>query len=286
MLTWNHERLDPGERAALARLVASPRYELVPTSSARDASEKVPEGMTVTITASPKRGIEATADLAIELAARGRRVVPHIAARLIEDRPHLFSLVQRLLDSGVDELFVIGGDGKPRGEFRDSLGVLAALEAEGITGLTVGIAGYPEGHPLITDATLVEVLLAKQRFASYVTTQMCFDPAAISRWIEEVRDLGVTLPVHIGITGVVAVSRLLSLGSRIGVGASLRFLTRHRGLWRRLSSRRYSPEELLWPLAPTVAAEGSGIIGLHVYTFNQVDATERWREEFLQELLR
>ena len=37
--------------------------------------------MTVTVTASPVKGLEPTVDLAERLAARGYRVVPHLAAR-------------------------------------------------------------------------------------------------------------------------------------------------------------------------------------------------------------
>ena len=42
---------------------------------------------------------------------------------------------------------------------------------------------YPEGHPDIADDVLLATLLEKQRYASYMATQMCFNPDAITRWI-------------------------------------------------------------------------------------------------------
>ncbi|MBW3667405.1 MAG: methylenetetrahydrofolate reductase, partial [Actinobacteria bacterium] len=194
-MTAKLERLPPDQQAAMAEAVRDARYELVPNAGARDAAKALPEGGTVTITASPRKGLEASIELSIQLRRHGFRVVPHMAARLVDDRSHLEEMLARLIDAGVDELFVVGGDGPPRGEFHDSLGLLRAIGEEALQGLKVGIAGYPEGHPLITDAALFEALVAKQGYASYVTTQVCFDAAAITSWITGIRDRGIDLPV-------------------------------------------------------------------------------------------
>ncbi|MBW3667119.1 MAG: methylenetetrahydrofolate reductase [Actinobacteria bacterium] len=283
-MTAKIERVPPDQRIAMAEAIRDARYELVPTAGARDAATALPEGGTVTITASPRRGIEATVELSIYLRRHGFRVVPHMAARLVDDRSHLGEILARLIGAGVDELFVIGGDGPPRGGFHDSLGLLRAMGEGALQGFKVGIAGYPEGHPLITDAVLLEALIAKQGFASYVTTQVCFDAAAITSWIAGIRDRGIDLPVLIGVPGVVAVHRLLSVGARIGVGDSLRFLTRHRGLWRKLLRPDYSPTRLLVSLGPALADARLDVAGVHIYTFNQAAATAGWREEILADL--
>ncbi|WP_416140152.1 hypothetical protein ACM26W_07225 [Halomonas sp. HK25] len=47
------------------------------------------------------------------MTAAGFRVVPHLAARLVRDRPHLIGLLERLAALGVEDAFVVGGD--PRG---------------------------------------------------------------------------------------------------------------------------------------------------------------------------
>lgn len=256
---------------------------MVPTASALSAAEAVPRGTAVTVTASPRKGLDVSVDLAVELTRADLRVIPHIAARLVRDQSHLVAMLQRLAEAGIDELFIIGGDGEPQGMFRESLEVIRAIERLGHT-FTLGVAGYPEGHPLISDRELAAALAAKQEHASYVTTQMCFDARAISDWIGAIRGQGIHVPVLIGLPGVVALTRLLPVAARIGVGDSMRFVTRHRGLWRRLFTPHYTPTALLGELSPLLADPGAGVAGIHLYTFNQVAATEQWRRELLGHL--
>ena len=49
----------------------------------QEVLDHVPSQLTVTVTSSPTRGIDATLSLCERLAARGYRVVPHLAARLV-----------------------------------------------------------------------------------------------------------------------------------------------------------------------------------------------------------
>jgi methylenetetrahydrofolate reductase (NADPH) len=133
----------------------------------------------------------------------------------------------------------------------------------------------------VPDHHLLVDLAAKAAFADYVTTQICFDAAATRRWIAERRAEGLTLPVHLGIPGAVEIARLLRVSSRIGVADASRFVSRHAGLLGRfLRPGGYEPTALLEALAPAVADPGSGVEGLHIYTFNQVGRTERWRRRY------
>src|SRR5262245_46330781 len=95
-------------------LLEHPRYEVFPAGKIeQDVAQWLPSGATVTVTASPAKGLDATVDLAERLAARGFRVVPHLSARLIVDDAHLDRLVARLLASGVNDVFVPAGDADP-----------------------------------------------------------------------------------------------------------------------------------------------------------------------------
>src|SRR5579875_1548163 len=90
------------------------RYEVLPTPSAEDAVHaSLPPGFTVTITASPSKGLEATLALAERLAAAGYRVVPHLAARMVAGRTELDEICDRLRAVGVDTVFVPAGDADP-----------------------------------------------------------------------------------------------------------------------------------------------------------------------------
>ena len=268
---------------ALVEALAQPRFELIPMEGLREQAAHLPEGAKVTITSSPSQGIESTLLLGEELLERDFRIVPHIAARLVADRAHLGEIVRRLDDLKVREVFVIGGDAKkPAGPFSGAFDLLSAMADLGYDFERIGVGGYPEGHPIIDDGTLRRALLDKRPFATYVVSQMCFDPGAILDWVADIRQQGIGMPVYIGLPGVVERKKLLQISLKIGVGDSARFLTKHTNLVARfLKPGGYSPDELVKELAPYVGDKDYNIAGFHIYTFNRVDATEKWRRKIL-----
>ncbi len=270
-------------KEALAKALAQPRFELIPIKGAREQAVFLSEGAKVAITCSPTQGIENTLLLGKELLERGFRIVPHISARLVADRAHLEEIVRRLDDLGVREIFVIGGDAKkPVGPFTGAFELLCAMADLGHDFEHIGIGGYPERHPIIDDDTLRQALLDKQPFATYVVSQMCFDPGAILDWVVGIRQRGIELPVYIGLPGVVERKRLLRVSMKIGVGDSARFLTKYtKALARLLKPGGYSPDDLVGELAPYVGDRDYNIAGFHIYTFNQVESTEKWRQQML-----
>jgi methylenetetrahydrofolate reductase (NADPH) len=261
----------------VGELLRDPKFELVPLKNALDEARHLPPGATVTVTASPGRGIEPSVALSEELADRGFRVVPHLSARLVRDRAHLDEVTARLRDARIRRAFVVGGDGQAGGAYPDALSLLEALAACGSPFEEIGIAGYPGGHPTIPEVDLRRALVAKAPFASYITTQLCFDAAAIVRWIASVRAAGIELPVHLGVAGAVDLPKLVAVSARIGVGDSLRYLRKNAGLVGSLLRRNHTPDRLLRALAPALDDPAVGVERLHLFTFNQVAATERWR---------
>ena len=180
--------------------------------------------------------------------------------------------------------FVIGGDAKDRGELHDGLALLRAMEELGNPFTSVGVAGYPEGHPAIPEERLIEALLAKQEHATHVTTQMTFDGDAIASWIGRIRDAGVTLPVHVGVPGAVKIRRLVRIAARIGVGGSLRYLRKNQQLIQLLFRRTFTADRLLRSLGPSLSDPEANIAGLHLFTFNQVEETVAWQRRMLEEV--
>lgn len=278
-------RLEPTEIEAVRHTLEHPRYELLPLKSVHDEIVFLPDGAEVTVTASPQKGMSATIDLAIEMSARGFQTVPHLSAHLTTDRRELAGILERLDDAGIQRVFVVGGDGDQQGEFADGLALLTAMSSIG-HGLTeIGIPGYPEGHHVIDEAKMSMALDEKLPFASYVTSQMCFVPRAIETWLRGLRGTGNGLGVYVGIPGVTELAKLLSISLRIGVGPSARFLSKNKGLAGRLvRPGGYSPDQLVVGLAPLLADPVANILGFHIYTFNRVEATERWRREMLETL--
>jgi methylenetetrahydrofolate reductase (NADPH) len=271
-----------------AALLEDPRFELMPFDSFGDQLDHLPERATVTITASPTLELEATIEWAERAAERGFEVVPHISARYVEDDERLTEIVERLKAVGISDVFVPGGDREePIGEFDSALELLEALDRLGYEFEEVGITGYPEGHDFLSAETLRESMAAKAPYATYISTQLCYDPEAIAEWIRDVRARGVDLPVEVGIPGVMNYGKLLGISRKVGVGDSVRFLKKTSGIVGFLkqfvgSRGKYEPTELIEGLAPYAADPEYGIRGIHIYTFNQVPDTEAWRRELLE----
>ena len=264
-------------------LLERPLFELIPLRDAIERAESLPPGAAATVTASPTHGIESTIELCEGLIALGHPATPHLAAHMIRDRAHLQELLVRCRSAGIRGAFVVGGDAKDRGEIHDGLALLRLMEELGHPFEDVGVAGYPEGHPSIPDEVLLTSLKEKQAHATYLTTQMSFDADAVASWIGRIRDAGVTLPIHLGLPGVVHVRRLLRVAARIGVGGSLRYLRKNRQLFRLLFGRSFTPERLLGSLGSTLVEPKADVRALHLFTFNQVEETVAWQERMLAE---
>ena len=276
-------RLGDSGRSALATVLADPTFELLPLKNATDQQAALPPGARVSVTASPAKGLEATIGLCVRLEGAGFRVVPHLSARMVRDEDHLKALLAPLADAGIDRAFVVGGDAEEPGAFPDGLSLLEAMADLGLLPTEIGIPCYPQGHAFISDDKLLAALAAKARFASYMTTQLCFDAKAIGTWLAARRTDGIELPVRIGIPGVAAIPKLIEISARIGVRDASRFVLKNTRFVGQLlaSGGVYRPSVLLEKLSPLVADPAADVIGLHIYTFNQVAATEAWRREYL-----
>ena len=282
------ERLNgvgPATRSAIAEVLENARFEIIPLKNAVTQASHLPSGSVITVTASPNKGMEATMDLAAELAEAGFDVTPHLSARLHRDRAHLVTTLDRAAELGLRRAFVVGGDHLHPGEFFDGISLLRAMEEIGHPFEEVGIPAYPEGHPVIPDAKLEEALSEKQPYAHHLATQMCFDAQAIRSFLSGARSRRIGLPAFLGVPGVGGRLKLLEISARIGVGDSVRFLTKNaRVVTRLLGPGGYDPGELLEDLGDSLVDPLLGIEGLHIYTFNRCEATEAWRQEYLEAL--
>ena len=281
-------RIDRASKQALVAYLSSPRYEVLPTDDVEErVLAAVPRDVTITVTASPRRGIDATISLAERLGGHGYQVVPHISARLIRDDAHLREVLERVVAIGRREIFVIAGDAKePAGQFPDSVSLLTALMAESHGLREIGITGYPERHSFIDDDLTIQAMWDKRRIATYIVSNLCFDPRVVKKWVARVRRRGVQLPIHIGLAGVSDPAKLLRISTRIGVVDSARFLRGHSNWFMRmLQPGGYDPGRFAAALLPDLALPERNVAGLHVFTFNEIEPTERWRQETLASLM-
>lgn len=269
----------------MAGLLDGAYLEVIPTPSIMDQLVHIRRHHRVGISCSPAHGVEPTLELAEKLRALPEKhqlkVIPHIAARMIRNKAHLKEILGRLDEIQVETVFIPGGDRhEPVGEYSDSLQVLQDMADIDHNIKDIGIAAYPEKHPLISDKDLMWYLQEKQQYATYLVTQMCFNPMTIVDWLNSIRTAGITLPTRIGLPGVANFSRLMSLSMQIGVGQSLQQLKKQKGLLRKVvSAKPYQPDDLLEELQPFLDNQELIISGFHLFSFNDVKRTENWRAE-------
>ena len=248
-----------------------------------------PAGARVYVSAVPTRAPEEAIEAATRLRAAGFEPVPHLAVRNFASGQALDGFLARLSgEAGVRCVLVIAGDrGHPAGEFRSAIEVIdgGALHRHGITG--IGIAGYPDGHPRLSQQDLDRALADKINAAEttglavHIVTQFCFDPQAIVRWIGRLRGFGIEHPVRIGLAGPTNLATLLRYAGRCGVRASAQGLARQTGLMRQLFAMS-APDALVRALA-TARADGQlGDVAPHFFSFGGLARTARWADAVAQ----
>ena len=94
------EATTDAERSDRAAFLSDVTYDLMPSEGFEDALSPLPEDARVAVVLTPDRGIEPTVERTELAAERGYEVVPHVAARFIEDRDELDAVAGRLADAG------------------------------------------------------------------------------------------------------------------------------------------------------------------------------------------
>ena len=260
-------------------LVRGTRFEVIPVPGiVAEVAAHLPPGTRVSVTASRKQGLDATVAAAGALSERGFVAIPHLAARQIVDEAELQRILDDLASSGVQELFVIAGDAPhPAGDFEGSAAPAGGdgherpvLRDRGgrvpggppVRPVRGGVDAPPPGEGAVRVRARHPAVLRRRR------------PAGLGA---AVREHGVRTPVRPGIAGPTDAARLLRIGARVGVGPSLRLLTRQgSGIRHLLGPGGWSPDTLLEELVPAFADPRYGLEGLHVYTFNAVEASADW----------
>lgn len=269
---------------AMGRLVSNLQYEIIPMKSVEQAIADLPPGAHVSVTCSPAQDIAATQALTARLVADGFSPTPHFAGRMVGSHDHARELAAWTRELALPEVYVIAGDApQAQGPYEGALTFMRDFLAADPGVTAVGFAGYPDGHAFIERATVDEQVLLKQALVAefgvgcWISTQMCFDESAIRTWIEGERARGVTAPIRLGVPGVVDRARLMKVGTRLGIGASMRFLSKNTStVMKLLAPGGFDPTDMVVAFADD--AERLGIEALHSFTFNSVADTRAWQE--------
>lgn len=253
-----------------------------PTAADLEALRAVePRPRWIYLAAIPTRPLTEVVEYAAATRAAGFEPIPHLAVRNLPSRAAFDDLLSRLVgEADVKRALVIAGDtDRAQGPYASALEAIESglLQRHGI--VEIGIAGHPEGHPRVSVEVLDRALAAKIDAAGqtglevHIVTQFGFSAAAIESWILRVRDLGIEVPIRIGMAGPTSLATLLRYAKRCGVMASAQGLTRQGGLIKHLVGTS-APDGVVRPLAE--AAGRLGKVAAHFFSFGGVGATARW----------
>jgi methylenetetrahydrofolate reductase (NADPH) len=231
----------------------------------------------------PGTSPEETAALAKRLRHEGMEPVPHIVARRIESAAALDQILGRLVgEAGVRQVLVVAGDiEKAEGELDSALQILDSglLEKHGLRKL--GVAGHPEGHRAVDDATLKQALARKNEYARrtgadvYVVTQFTFDAKPIVNWENAMSDVN-RLPYMAGVPGLATIKTLLKYAMDCGVGPSLHAISKHAANLTKLLAV-HAPDELIVGLAQhRTQHPETPLKGIHFFPFGGLKRTAEW----------
>ena len=225
----------------------------------------------------------------------GFTVMPHIPARVIKNKAMLgdwLSMYQN--EAGVDEaLLIAGGSPKPIGDYDSSIKLIESglFDLAGFKRLH--IAGHPEGNKDIDPdgeiKNVSEALSWKQEFSKRtdasmaITTQFCFDANVVKKWMDDIKDDGIDIPIHIGIAGPAKLQTILKFSIECGIGSSMKILTkRAKDITKLLLP--YEPTQVLKELAEYKAKDPKfNIEQVHFFPFGGVKQTSDWVREVLND---
>ena len=241
----------------------------------------LPRGTEVYVAWLPGSPYHHIVSVAKRLRRAGMNPVPHIAARQLANREAAMEYLASLRDEAdVKRALIIAGDADaPVGGYESSAALLESglLQAHGIC--SIGVTGYPEGHPKIPEAALIAALDRKIDYAAahglelFMVTQFCFDGQAIVDWLRRLRARGAMLPVRVGVAGPATIGTLLRYGMRCGIGNSIRALGSQAISLTRLIGQ-HGPEAVVHQIAP-LAAE-LNVAGLHLFSFGGFTQSAQW----------
>jgi methylenetetrahydrofolate reductase (NADPH) len=193
----------------------------------------------------------------------------------------LREVLEELRDRGINNLMCLRGD-PPRGQSTftpapDGFGHAHQLVtlARAIGDFSIGVAGYPEGHPESPDKQRdLEHLQAKVACgADFVTTQLFFDNRDYFAFCERAQRRGITVRIIPGIMPITNYRQIVRFTTMCGAQLPT-------ALQQRLEPVADDPQAVLaigveWAARQCEDLLAHGAPGIHFYTLNRSLATQR-----------
>lgn len=211
-----------------------------------------------------------------EIAASGSEAAPHLSC-IGSTRDSIRAILQEYTDAGIRRIVALRGDLPSgvgdAGEFRYANELVEFIRAETGNRFRLEVAAYPEWHPQARNPH--EDLLAFKRKADAgadsAITQYFYNLDAYLHFVDDVRAMGITIPIVPGIMPIVSFSKLARFSDACGTELPRWMRKKFEAYGDDANSIREFGLDVVTALCEKLLAEG--VPGLHFYSMNQAGLT-------------
>ena len=205
--------------------------------------------------------------------AEGRDAAPHFSC-IGATKASIRDKLAEFRAAGIRRLVALRGDlpsgyGGSGGEFHHASDLVAFIRAETGREFRIEVAAYPEMHPQARSpqADLEAFAIKARAGADSAITQMFFNTDAYFRFVDEVRALGIDIPVLAGIMPIINSSGIIRFADACGADLPRWIRLRLQSFGDDNASIRAFGLDVITGLCERLRS--AGVPGLHFYTMNQ-----------------
>ncbi|KPL76998.1 5,10-methylenetetrahydrofolate reductase [Ornatilinea apprima] len=207
-------------------------------------------------------------------------VMPHLTC-VGTTRDEVFEILTRYNDAGIENIMALRGDPPkgaeeraiPAGEGFPYAADLVAFIKQHFPQLSVGVAGFTEGHPA-TPNRLKEIEYLKAKVdagADFIVTQLFFDNRDFYDYCERCQLAGIQVPVIAGIMPIISKRNMLRMAE---LAAGVRYPARLlRALARAEDDEDFAKIGRHWATEQVLDLLDHDVRGVHFYTLNKSRST-------------
>jgi methylenetetrahydrofolate reductase (NADPH) len=220
---------------------------------------------------------QGTLDAVLEIQRDGIEAAPHLSC-VGSTRDSIRQILKTYRDGGIRHVVALRGD-MPSGmgeigEFRYANELVEFIRAETGDWFHIEVAAYPESHPQAKSPRhdLDNFVRKVRAGADSAITQYFYNADAYFRFVDEVRALGVDVPIVPGIMPITNYSQLMRFSEMCGAEVPRWVAKRLESFGDDRESIRAFGLDVVTGLCDRLLA--AGVPGLHFYTLNAAGATK------------
>ena len=220
---------------------------------------------------------QGTLDAVLEIQREGIEAAPHLSC-VGSSRESIREILKTYRDNGIRHIVALRGD-MPSGmgdigEFRYANELVEFIRAETGDWFGIEVAAYPEYHPQARSPRhdLENFVRKVKAGANSAITQYVFNPDAYFRFVDDVRAMGVDVPIVPGIMPITNYSQLMRFSEMCGAEVPRWVAKRLESFGDDKESIRAFGLDVITGLCERLLA--ADVPGLHFYTLNTAGATK------------